>query len=166
MLTGSVIPSALTVVSTASTLLEESGGQIDGGRHAAGRPQSYRSSSQVGLAGVPPSRVGVGQSQASAFLLGRVLRRGQETGVKLSRFHPPVGHDEQGLPSLRAGALPASLPRHTQHRASHPAAVAQQAPLAPLDGGLGGVAVATVGRLVGHDPANGEAGQRRPDGEC
>lgn len=87
----------------------------------------------------------------------------QEARVELSGLHPAVGHDEQGFPTLRAGALPASLPRHAEHGAAHPAAVTQKASLPPLDGGLGGAA--TVGGLVGHDPADSEAGERRPDGE-
>lgn len=94
-----------------------------------------------------------------------MLRGGEETRVELSGLHPAVRHDKQGLPTLSAGALPSSLPRHAEHGASHPAAVTQQASLPPLDGGLGGVSMATVGRLVGHDPADGEAGERRPDGE-
>lgn len=89
----------------------------------------------------------------------------QETRVELSGLHPTIWHDKKGFPALSAGALPASLSRHTEHRASHPAAVTQQASFAPLDGGLGGVAMPTVGGLVGHDPADGKAGECRPDGE-
>lgn len=161
-----VVPSALTTVPPPSALLEQSGGQVDGRGYAAGRSQTHRASSQVGLAGVPPSRVGVRQAQAPSLLLGCVLRGGEETWVELSWLHPAVRHDEQGLPALRAGSLSTSLPCHAQHRASHPAVVTQQTSVPPLDGGLGGVAVTMVGRLVGHDPAHGEAGERRPNGEC
>lgn len=92
-----------------------------------------------------------------------MLRGWQEAWVELSGLHPAVGHDKQGFPALRAGALPTSLARHAEHRATHPTTITQQASFPPLDGGLGGVA--TVGGLVGHDPADGEAGECRPDGE-
>lgn len=158
-----IAPPALAAVSPASALLKKSGGQINRGGHAAGRPQTHGPSTQVCLAGVPPSGVGVGQPQASALLLGGVLGRRQEARVKLAGLHPAIGHDKQGFPALGAGALPASLPRHAKHGAADAAAVAQQASLSPLDGGLAGTA--PVGGLVGHDPAYGETRERRPDGK-
>ena len=163
LLAGCVTPPALAAVSHASALLKKSAGQINRGGHAAGRPQTHRPSPQVRLASVPPSRVGVGQAQASALLLGRVLGCWQEARVELAGFHPTIGHDKQGFPTLSAGALASSLPGHTQNRAAEAAAMAQKASLSPLDGGLAGTA--PVGGLVGHDPADGETRERRPDGE-
>lgn len=83
MLAGGVMPAALAV-STSTALLEESGGQVNRWGHSAGGPQTNRASTQVGLAGIPSTRVGVRQSEASALLLGRVLWCGQEAGVKFS----------------------------------------------------------------------------------